>query len=71
VNGGGPIDIGGVYGMKPRFDPFGPPGGPTEPHPNTFPGGTGNPNNDLAIPPPVYGFGSSGKSPKSDNNMFL
>ena len=64
----------GFHGMmKPRFDPFGPPGGPTEPppqHHNTnpttkFPGGNGNPNNDLAIPPP---FGGSNNT---DHNMFL
>jgi PI31 proteasome regulator N-terminal len=66
--GGGVHPPGG--GMHPRFDPFGPPGGPTEPLPppvpvdppgTSFPaGGTGNPNNDLAIPPPFGG-----------NNMFL
>ena len=59
----------GFYGMmKPRFDPFGPPGGPTEQHSlpqNALKGGTGNPNNDLAIPPP-FGYG-----PSADNNMFL
>ncbi|KAL7534470.1 hypothetical protein ACHAXR_005895 [Thalassiosira sp. AJA248-18] len=34
-NGGGPSfgipGVGGGMGMRPRFDPFGPPGGPTEP----------------------------------------
>ena len=52
----------GIHGMTPRFDPFGPPGGPTEPpsRGTTFPGGNGNPNRDLAIPPPFGG-----------NNMFL
>ena len=68
--GGGSIDI-GFPGMKPRFDPFGPPGGPTELHPPPtqvkFPGGTGNPNNDLAIPPP---FGDRPLS-KSSHDMFL
>jgi PI31 proteasome regulator N-terminal len=79
--GGDAMDTGPMYGppdfglgMKPRFDPFGPPGGPTEPMDpdkqfpllhkpplnDTLPGGTGNPNNDLANPPP---FGCS--------NMFL
>lgn len=28
---GGPPIGGGGYGMRPRFDPFGPPGGPTDP----------------------------------------
>ena len=37
--------------FKPRFDPFGPPGGPMDPSNNKSPpGGTGNPNNDMAIP---------------------
>jgi hypothetical protein len=67
---------GAGIGMTPRFDPFGPPGGPTEPedpdnilnnrrphHPSAgrIPGGTGNPNNDLEQPPSLG----------SNNNMFL
>jgi PI31 proteasome regulator N-terminal len=70
--GGGAHPLGPPSGMQPRFDPFGPPGGPTEPVPSPFQvdppgkapgfptGGTGNPNNDLAIPPPFGG-----------NNLFL
>jgi hypothetical protein len=29
---GGNNDIGGGYGMRPRFDPFGPPRGPQDPN---------------------------------------
>lgn len=63
---------GGGFGMQPRFDPFGPPGGPTEPedpdpdhrrNPNPpdlrRPGGTGNPNNDLERLPSL-----------NNNNLF-
>lgn len=48
------------YGMKPRFDPFGPPGGPTEPFhvgdpskskTKVPPGGMGEPNPDHMRPP--------------------
>lgn len=59
----GPAGFGSAM-MRPRFDPFGPPGGPTEPDPDNLlnrprnhdnnvrlPGGTGNPNNDLEKPP--------------------
>jgi hypothetical protein len=61
---------GGGFGMHPRFDPFGPPGGPTDPHdldPNGQPtrrrpppGGTGDPNPDHERPPNNLG-----------NNMFM
>lgn len=53
-------------GMMPRYDPIGPPGGPTEldqthtRRGRTPPGGTGIPNNDMEKRPR---FG--------DNNMFL
>jgi hypothetical protein len=61
--------IGGL-GMHPRFDPYGPPGGPTDPsfvNPGKRGtrghgrGGTGNPNPDHLRPP--QGFGD-------DHNMF-
>jgi hypothetical protein len=62
VGGGGLSGVGphSGYGMKPRFDPFGPPGGPTEPFdigdgnkPKTKvpPGGMGEPNHDHMRPP--------------------
>jgi hypothetical protein len=65
---------GGGFGMRPRFDPFGPPGGPTDiqPPPGTNdkngkpkgrrppPGGPGDPNPDHQRPPSDLG-----------NNMFL
>merc|ERR1712224_421586 len=49
----------GGLGMQPRFDPYGPPGGPTDLHRNSRPqrgrprrGQTnGNPNNDILKPP--------------------
>jgi hypothetical protein len=57
-------------GMRPRFDPFGPPGGPTDPNGlpenpnnpnrNRRPGGTGDPNPDHMRPPNNLG-----------NNMFM
>jgi len=34
------------FGMRPRFDPFGPPGGPTEIDNSNRPGGPGDPNRD-------------------------
>ena len=60
--------IGGL-GMRPRFDPYGPPGGPTDPlfvNPGRRGrgrgrGGTGDPNPDHLRPP--QGFGQ-------DDNMF-
>jgi hypothetical protein len=67
-NGG----IGGVgpnsgFGMRPRFDPFGPPGGPTDPEQGVpdgqqrrRPGGSGNPNPDHLRPPNNL-----------NNNMFM
>jgi hypothetical protein len=61
---GGNVGIGGAgYGMRPRFDPFGPPGGPQEDptimHPPPPPlrrppppsGGSGDPNPDHLRPP--------------------
>jgi hypothetical protein len=76
---GGAGGISGVgpnsgMGMRPRFDPFGPPGGPQDPNNNGFPnipngptrpngnrrpGGGGNPNPDHMRPPNNLG-----------NNMF-
>lgn len=65
---GGP-SIGGGLGMRPRFDPIGPPGGPQDlnPHNNKNhplrrppPGGLGGPNPDHARPPKDLG-----------NNMFM
>lgn len=60
---------GGGYGMRPRFDPFGPPGGPQDP-PNPDipppptrrppPGGFGDPNPDHLRPPNNL-----------NNNMFM
>mmetsp|Transcript_13161 Transcript_13161/g.18870 ORF Transcript_13161/g.18870 Transcript_13161/m.18870 type:complete len:603 (+) Transcript_13161:53-1861(+) len=58
--------IGGL-GMRPRFDPYGPPGGPTDPlfvnpgRRGRGRGGTGDPNPDHLRPP--QGFGQ-------DDNMF-
>ena len=57
---GHPMFGGSAAGMQPRRDPFGPPGGPTELDPQNHPGGTGNPNNDLAQPPFFF-----------SNNMFM
>jgi hypothetical protein len=68
---GQPPAPGGGFGMHPRFDPFGPPGGPTDPNnldPNGQrargrrppPGGTGDPNPDHERPPNNLG-----------NNMFM
>jgi len=56
------------FGMKPRYDPFGPPGGPQDPNnlmddkkfPRLPPGGLGIPNNDIARPPNDL-----------SNNMFM
>jgi hypothetical protein len=54
------------FGMMPRFDPYGPPGGPQDPkHFDTTgrpipPGGLGIPNNDIARPPRDL-----------SNNMFM
>jgi len=69
-HGGGMTGVGGGsgFGMMPRFDPFGPPGGPQE-IPSLGPdgrpargrpGGAGNPNNDMLKPPNSLG----------NNNMF-
>jgi hypothetical protein len=41
-------------GMRPRFDPYGPPGGPTEGPRRAPPGGHGNPNPDHLPPPSNY-----------------
>ena len=59
--GGGNVGIGGGssgFGMRPRFDPFGPPGGPQDPSPSFQPprrrpppGGPGEPNPDHLRPP--------------------
>ena len=57
--GGGIGPSGGGYGMRPRFDPFGPPGGPQDPNPDIPqpptrrppPGGIGDPNPDHLRPP--------------------
>jgi hypothetical protein len=66
-------DIGGL-GMRPRFDPYGPPGGPTDPSRNpNFPGrgrgpprgGTGEPNPDHQRPPSDFTAGPGG------TNMFM
>lgn len=63
---------GGGFGMRPRFDPYGPPGGPTDPNNidpsdprqqprrRPPPGGTGDPNPDHQRPPQDLG-----------NNMFM
>lgn len=76
--GGGMSGVGqnSGFGMRPRFDPFGPPGGPTEIHPppapgnvppgnpppgNRRPGGSGEPNPDHLRPPNSLG----------NNHMFL
>ena len=64
-----PDAVFGGLGMRPRFDPFGPPGGPTDPlfvNPGRGGrgrgrGGTGDPNPDHLRPP--QGFGQ-------DDNMF-
>jgi hypothetical protein len=59
-----------VFGMRPRYDPIGPPGGPQEGHPmdpnsqwrrgrGRLPGGHGEPNPDHLPPPTTF------------NNMFL
>lgn len=62
----------GIGTLRPRFDPFGPPGGPVQGDDNSAfqndpnaqychnNGGTGVPNNDLARPPPL-----------PNNNMFM
>ena len=62
----GPATTSG-FGMRPRFDPFGPPGGPQDPNvfhdpriPRPPPGGLGIPNNDIARPPNHL-----------SNNMFM
>ena len=62
----GPASTSG-FGMRPRFDPFGPPGGPQDPTvfqdpslPRPPPGGLGIPNNDIARPPNHL-----------SNNMFM
>jgi len=59
--------IGGGLGMRPRFDPIGPPGGPQDLNPNNIhplrrppPGGLGDPNPDHARPPQNL-----------NNNMFM
>lgn len=70
--GGGMSGVGpnSGYGMRPRFDPYGPPGGPTDPDPEVpdpritrphIPGGTGNPNPDHLRPP----------NNLNNNNMFM
>jgi hypothetical protein len=64
---GGPSVPSG-FGMMPRFDPFGPPGGPQDPDPTMRdprlvrprPGGLGLPNNDILRPPNNL-----------SNNMFM
>jgi hypothetical protein len=58
---GGQGGLGGGLGMRPRFDPFGPPGGPQDPNnlqpplgprrPRPPPGGLGDPNPDHLRPP--------------------
>lgn len=62
--GGGMTGVGdgSGFGMRPRFDPFGPPGGPQEIDPNNpgrpprmRPGGAGEPNPDLLMPPNSLG----------------
>ena len=73
--GGGLSGVGpnSGFGMRPRFDPYGPPGGPQDPNtggvpgingnpnnPNRRPGGSGNPNPDHMRPPNNL-----------SNNMFL
>ena len=66
--GGGRLDHLGPssgFGMRPRFDPFGPPGGPTDPniHP---PGGTGDPNPDHLRPTNYLGNNNN-----NNNNRFM
>ena len=61
----GNVNIGpGGLGMRPRFDPIGPPGGPTDPGRNdpltgrrVPPGGWGEPNPDHMRPPNDFGGG--------------
>lgn len=69
-NGGRAGIGGGGFGMRPRFDPMGPPGGPQDPNnPSNLqqplrrrppPGGLGEPNPDHARPPNNL-----------NNNMFM
>jgi hypothetical protein len=66
--GGSGVGPNSGFGMRPRYDPVGPPGGPTELDFDGMPvppnariprrGGTGNPNNTLLQPP-------------NNHNMFL
>lgn len=65
ISGG--VGPGSGFGMRPKFDPFGPPGGPTEidqdPNkPRIPPGGTGNPNRDDMSKPNDF---------HDNNNMFM
>ena len=45
------IDERSGFGMRPRFDPFGPPGGPQEIYPDPTPGANGTPNPAQRRPP--------------------
>ena len=68
--GSGSGMTGGGFGMRPRFDPFGPPGGPQDPTPEEPqpptrrppPGGFGDPNPDHLRPP---------NNLNNNNNMFM
>ena len=78
---GGP-PIGGGYGMRPRFDPFGPPGGPTDPRNldpnrnNVDPNDPRNPQLPRRPRPPPGGTGEPNpdhERPPNDlnNNLFM
>lgn len=76
-----PVGGGGGYGMRPRFDPFGPPGGPTDPR-NLDPSRAVDPNDprNPQLPrqprPPPGGSGDPNpdhERPPNDlnNNIFM
>lgn len=79
--GGPAIGSGGGYGMRPRFDPYGPPGGPTDPrnldpNRNIGPNDPRNPQLPRQPRPPPGGPGEPNpdhERPPNDlnNNMFM